>query len=185
MSESWFDNWFERFWNVYTTKLCSSKGASFEIAKKRYKTKIKSKLKADEILATLLAQVRYKLELKEAKEHQSKWVMPGILVYLNQERWSGFTIGNHSDIDDRPSQADCGCGRGQPIAYARENMCSLCRHEVSRKDHRKEIAYILEKMGLYNPGETQERLNQKCKKYLLENRKDVIYNLKVKNENLS
>ena len=161
---SWFDNWFERFWNIYTPKLCQSKGASFEVAKAKYKTKIKSEKKADEILKTLIEQVRYKLKLKEANEHQSQWVMPGILVYLNQQRWEGVTIGNHSDIEKKTSTAKCACG--QAVDYAYSGRCSKCEGNHHRAQHRQEIAETLKKQGVYVPGMGREELVKKCKEIL-------------------
>ncbi len=164
MTENWFDDWFQRFWNVYSTKLCRQKGASYEVAKKKYKSRIKSQKKADEIFATLLEQVRYKLKRKEDGAHQSEWLMPGILVYLNQERWEGFTIGSYTENDNRPSQDKCGCG--EPIAYAYERLCLTCMGTKVRVEKRQEVADVLKNMGIYVPGESQEELNKKCRAFL-------------------
>jgi len=173
MDKPWFDEWFERFWNVYTVKLCRVKGASLEVAKKKYAVKITSQKKADEIFATLLEQVRYRLKLKAEKAHQSEWIMPGILVYLNQERWEGFTIGSYSEQDKKPSQGQCGCGK--PIDYAYSGRCMDCEGKFVVESRKQTTRDILTNMGIFSIGDTDEELNKKCRKYIKQNTRNVIY----------
>jgi len=106
-----------------------------------------------------------------------KQFLPAFGPWLRAGKWLD-EIQATNQKEQRTDVDKCSCG--QPVAYAHEGLCTGCRHQISRKNHRQEIARILEKMGIYNPGETQAELNAKCKKYLTENRKDVIYNLKVK-----
>ena len=108
-----------------------------------------------------------------------KQYLPAFGPWLRAGKWLD-EIQSSAEARERNDLGKCKCG--QPVSYAHEGLCSNCRHQASRRNHRKEIADILEKMGIYNPGETQAELNAKCKKYLTENRKDVIYNLSVKDD---
>ena len=92
-----------------------------------------------------------------------KQYLPAFGPWLRAGKWLD-EIQSSADARERNDLGKCKCGA--TVDHAREGLCNRCRGDLSRRNHRKEIADILEKMGVYNPGDDQATLNAKCKDFL-------------------
>jgi hypothetical protein len=89
MTDFNFDEWFKIFWATYPSNLLhNTKGAKEGPWLDKFKAKVKTQEKADEIISALREQIRFRRKQKESGEHKSKWCMPMVSVWCNQCRWS-------------------------------------------------------------------------------------------------
>lgn len=110
------------------------------------------------IFQAIIAQNRARRENPVDKKY-----LPLFSSWLNAKQWLDPI---ESSIDNQSTGSLGKCKCGGEISFALEGLCSDCRHQLSRINQRQEVADILEKMGIYVPGDDQETLNEKCKKFL-------------------
>lgn len=125
-----------------------------------------------EIFNALIAQ-----NLDRKRNPVDKQYLPSLGPWLNSKKWL-----DHIETSGPERQQSSGqkCACGGEVAYAHENLCVECKAKKSRASGRREIAAQLEKMGLYKKGDNLEKLNEVCRKFLLENKGRILTKMMVK-----
>jgi hypothetical protein len=104
MTDFNFDEWFELFWKTYPSDLLhNTKGPKEGPWRDKFKSRVKTPEKAEEIISSLREQMRFRRKQKESGEHKSKWCMPMVSVWCNQCRWSE-EIPSYTEIKEIPKR---------------------------------------------------------------------------------
>lgn len=156
-----FETWFEEFWQSYVTDLLySSRGSTEGTFKEKLRnTKPENRAK---ILAALREQVRYRRKLKASGADKPMWCMPAVSVWVNQKRWTQ-EIPSQMELNQTVEVQKITCIHCPTEVKHKHTMCEACMKK-EQEQHDKKGLDVLEKMGIYKPGDSQEDLNAKCKK---------------------
>jgi hypothetical protein len=162
---------FEKCYMVYQRK------GGIGAAKKAFK-----KLDPDDAFTDKIQRAIFAQNIDRKKNPVARNFLPEFGPWLNAGRWDDPIASTGSESSES-QLGNCKCG--SKIQFALEGLCGACKSKQVRDNDRPRIAEILKAQGLLLPGDTREKLNEKCRKYLRENKRDVIYNLSatVKSEN--
>ncbi|MCK5612529.1 hypothetical protein KAR91_62235 [Candidatus Pacearchaeota archaeon] len=158
MSE--FEKWYEKFWAAYVPDLLyNTKGPKegpFKDKLKRTSPEVR-----DKILAKLRDQVRYRRKSKAMGNDKPMWCLPAVKVWVNQKRWTE-DVPSHMELNKTVEVQKITCIHCPTEVPHKHTMCEACMKK-EQEQHDKKGLDVLEKMGIYKQGDSQEELNAKCR----------------------